>query len=166
MGKRGPAPKPTEAKRRAGNPGKRPLNRKEPKPKAVMGLKAPAFLGPVAKRKFLTLGKALKEMNLLTRVDLDTLAIYCANFETLVEMETEIRRLEKSPDVLDGGYFQSSPVSQTQGIHPRVKIRNEAMAKLLTIGKEFGFTPSSRTNLNVVPEEIEKQIIEEFLFGE
>lgn len=163
MGKRGPSPKPTEAKKRAGNPGKRPLNKTEPKPKPATRLTPPTYLTPVGKRKFVQLGKALKEMNLLTQVDLDQLAVYCVNFQTFVTAEKEIQRLEKQS--VESGFLQRSPVSQTDSIHPRVKIRNEAMAKMLAIGKEFGFTPSARSNLNVVPEEIEKQIIEDFLFG-
>lgn len=69
MAGRGRPPKPTAVKELEGNPGKRPLNKNEPKPKQTAP-KCPSWLEPDAKKEWRRLSKELESMGLLTEVDM------------------------------------------------------------------------------------------------
>ena len=72
----GRKPKPTAIKALEGNPGKRELNKNEPKPKK----KAPAcpkWLDDEAKKEWRRLSKQLEELGILTEVDMTAFAGYC-----------------------------------------------------------------------------------------
>lgn len=68
MGRRGPAPKPTELKRLQGNPGKRRLNDSEPRPVATLP-RCPSHLTGEAKAEWRRVARGLYEAGLLTQVD-------------------------------------------------------------------------------------------------
>ncbi len=76
MARRGPAPKPTRMKVLAGNPGKRPLNRREPQPKPGLP-RCPAQLSEEAKREWKRISKELDRLGLLTVLDRAALSAYC-----------------------------------------------------------------------------------------
>ena len=65
MATRGRKPKPTALKVLEGNPGKRPLNDREPVPPKGT-LKCPAWLLPEAKKEWKRLAPALEAMGVLT----------------------------------------------------------------------------------------------------
>ena len=69
MATRGRKPKPTALKLLEGNPGKRPLNGREPVPPRA-ALKCPAWLLPEAKKEWKRLAPALEAMGVLTMADL------------------------------------------------------------------------------------------------
>lgn len=69
MAGRGRPPKPTAVKELEGNPGKRPLNKNEPKPKQIAP-KCPSWLEPDAKKEWRRLSKELETMGLLTQVSI------------------------------------------------------------------------------------------------
>ena len=73
MAGRGRPPKPTAIKELEGNPGKRPLNKNEPKPKAKAP-KCPPWLESDAKKEWRRLSKELEAMGLLTQVDMAAFA--------------------------------------------------------------------------------------------
>ena len=78
MGKRGPAPKPTELKRLQGNPGKRPLNKREPKP--AIGQRtpnAPEWLTAEAKGSRTRNARSLWAKKLLTDLDVMAFGAFC-----------------------------------------------------------------------------------------
>ena len=78
MGKRGPAPKPTALKVLQGNPGKRPLNDKEPEyEKSDELLKPPPYLSTHAKKEWKRIAPMLLNNGLLTNVDISALGAYC-----------------------------------------------------------------------------------------
>jgi phage terminase small subunit len=73
---KGPPPKPTALKRLQGNPGKRPLNRAEPKPTGPIG-NAPTHLTSGAKRIWREVVAALPD-GVLTVADRHQLELYAA----------------------------------------------------------------------------------------
>lgn len=75
----GPHKKPTALKRRTGNPGKRALPENEPKPHEASTV-CPAWLKGKAREKWETLAPHLKQLGLLTALDLDQLAAYCESW--------------------------------------------------------------------------------------
>ena len=76
MATRGRKPKPTALKVLEGNPGKRPLNDREPVPPKGT-LKCPAWLLPEAKKEWKRLAPALEAMGVLTMADLTAFEGYC-----------------------------------------------------------------------------------------
>ena len=76
MATRGRKPKPTALKLLEGNPGKRPLNDREPVP--LKGdIKCPDWLLPEAKKEWKRLAPALEAMGVLTMADLTAFEGYC-----------------------------------------------------------------------------------------
>ena len=137
---RGAKPKPTEIKRLAGNPGKRPLNEREPKfqqgPVTV-----PGWLDPVARREFRRILRISPE-RLITAADRGTLAALCALYSRAVRAETMIREHGEIETTTNGNTIQS----------PWVGMANKAWAEYVRLATEFGLTPSARSRIQV-PEE-------------
>ena len=74
----GPAPKPTALKLVQGNPGKRALNKSEPKFGGTP--KCPDWLTPDAKAEWKRVVKELSALDMLRGVDSSALAAYCQNY--------------------------------------------------------------------------------------
>ena len=73
---RGRRPKPTRLKVLTGNPGKRPMNKHEPKTEPAVP-KCPNELGPVARRERDRLASELGKLKILIALDRAALAAYC-----------------------------------------------------------------------------------------
>lgn len=129
-------PKPTHLKLIMGNPGKRPINTREPKPK--IGIPAlPDHLSAAAKVEWRRISKQLAEIGLLSEIDRAALAAYCQSWGRWVDAEHELAKhgtLVKSPN----GYPMPSPY---------LSIANKAMRQMHSLLAEFGMTPSARTRL-------------------
>ena len=65
MAQRGRKPKPTAIKELEGNPGKRPLNKNEPKPEKTAP-KCPTWLDKEAKKEWRRMSKSLEAIGILT----------------------------------------------------------------------------------------------------
>ena len=138
----GRKPKPTNLKIVTGNPGKRPLNDREPKPKAAIP-ESPSHLSRRAKAEWRRVSKELKTLGLLTRLDRAALAAYCEAWATWVEASEKVQetgRVIRAPS----GY----PV-----INPYVSIANKALNQMYRFMTEFGMTPASRSRLSVSADE-------------
>ncbi len=151
MGRRGPAPKPTVLKILQGNPGKRPLNKNEPKPKPVAP-KCPSWLDKEAKREWKRVAPELERLGLLTVVDGAALAAYCQAYARWKQAEEIIKR-EGMTVTTETGYVMP---------HPAVKIAEKSMQLIRAFCAEFGLTPSSRGRMSL-PEQKEEDEFEEFL---
>lgn len=135
---RGRKPKPTTLKKQQGNPGKRKLNNKEPKPEVAIP-DCPPHLEGEAKKEWDRITKELHLMGLLSRADRAALVSYCTAWGDYVKA---CNNIEDEGEVImgaKGGYYQN----------PWVSIKNSAMDRMLKISAEFGMTPSSRTRLQV-----------------
>ncbi len=132
---RGRKPKPTALKKAEGNPGKRKLNEREPKPAAGVG-SPPVWLDDFAKTVWRRVVKELEAVGMLTRVDRDSLGCYCQAVSSLKTAREEIAK--------DG--------ITIQGLHGPVKnpacaVEKDAMTAIRQFGSEFGLTPASRARL-------------------
>lgn len=149
----GRPPKPTKLKELTGNPGKRALNKAEPKPMAKRP-PCPAHIQGEARKEWNRITKQLLELGVLTQVDRAALAAYCQCWERWVQAETEMRsEAFRMITTTDNGY----PV-----VSPWLNVANAAMKQMLRFLTEFGMTPSSRSRVTVAaPEEADPY--EEFL---
>jgi P27 family predicted phage terminase small subunit len=130
MGKRGPAPKPTALKKLAGNPGKRRLNEREPAP-TVGRPEMPRWLKGKAVTEWLHVAPILEQMGVLTQADQIGLALLADAVADYVELREKDKRRKGS---------NGTAVRQ-------------ARADVLKLCREFGLTPSSRTSLQVAPQD-------------
>lgn len=149
----GRPPKPTALKELTGNPGKRPLNKAEPKPPAKRP-PCPKHIQGEARKEWNRITKQLVELGILTQVDRAALAAYCQCWARWVEAEEAMRAPGfRMVTTTDNGY----PV-----VSPWMNIANGAMKQMLRFLTEFGMTPSSRSRVTVEKEQ-EADPYEEFL---
>ena len=152
MGKRGPAPKPTNLKLLQGNPGKRKLNEDEPKYECSDEIiNPPPFLSRYAKKEWKRIIPLLKKNGIISDVDVNTLAAYCQSYHRWIEAEKAVRTYGLTTVTDKGNIIQ----------RPEVGIANKAMEAMVKYAKEFGLTPSSRTNLHIkTPDEVDDPLVE------
>jgi len=149
----GRPPKPTQLKVLQGNPGKRALNKSEPKP-AAKKPSAPKHLEGEAKREWNRIAKKLFELGLLTEVDRAALAMYCTTWARYVRAEEELARVDAEwVASTDKGYEHQSAWLQ---------VSNQAMKLMRALLAEFGMSPSSRSRVTITKEE-ESNPFEDFL---
>lgn len=157
MGRRGFSPIPTAIKLLEGNPGRRPLNKREPKPKEGVPY-CPSWLCDEAKKHWKRTAATLKDMGLLTIADGDALANYCDTWAQWREMREFIKK--------------HGPVMPIRGKDGEIKYIQQApqvnIARhlLLILGRyqlEFGLTPSARTRIHVEQPSPEADDFERFL---
>jgi P27 family predicted phage terminase small subunit len=141
---RGRRPIPTQLKVLHGNPGKRKLNTKEPKPNPERP-SCPPDLSKVARKEWRRIVPILEKLGIVTRIDRAALAAYCESWARWREAERKIAETSlviktKSGNAIENPYYSIS------------KRERELMHKFLV---EFGMTPSSRSNLSVHPREMD-----------
>jgi len=139
MGKRGPTPKPTVLKILNGNPGKRPLNTNEPKPKPVAPV-CPKWMNSLAKKEWRRITKELEALDLLTCIDGAALSGYCTSYAAVQEAEIEINQHGKTTYITDTGFIRDIPAIARQ---------QKYLAIMRQYLGEFGLSPSSRSRLNI-----------------
>lgn len=132
----GRRPKPTALKLLTGNPGKRALNAREPKPETKMPTCPPHIEGE-ARREWHRMGRKLLALGLLTEIDRSALAIYCQAWARWIEAEGQLKRYGPIVQAPSGALMQS----------PYLSIVNRAMEVMLKVLAEFGMTPSSRSRV-------------------
>jgi len=136
MATRGRKPKPTALKVLEGNPGKRVLNKNEPKPQK-QAPKCPTWLDAEAKKEWRRTAKQLEQLGILTQVDMAAFAGYCQAYSRWKEAEEFINKhgtIVKTPS----GYWQQVP--QVSIAQTYLKIMNKFC-------EQFGMTPSARSRI-------------------
>jgi len=134
----GRRPKPTALRELQGNPGHRPLNKREPKPGGVP--RCPSHLDDAAKREWKRISAELVSLNLLTSVDRAALSAYCASWSRWMDAETNVQKY---------GAVIKSPKSGFPIQNPYVGIANTALDQMRKFLVEFGMTPASRSRIQV-----------------
>ena len=125
MAVRGRKPKPTALKVLEGNPGHRPLNKKEPMPKGKLP-RCPEWLEDDAKKEWK-----------LTEIDRAAFAGYCqayARWKGAEEFITQHGDMVRTPN----GYLQQVP---------QVSIAQTNLKIMLKFCEQFGLTPSARSRM-------------------
>lgn len=136
MATRGRKPTPTAIKELEGNPGKRPLNKSEPKP-VNKTPSCPKWLEPEAKKEWRRLAKQMEQLGILTEVDVAAFAGYCqayARWKEAEEFITQHGSIVKTPS----GYWQQVP---------QVSIAQNYLKIMNRFAEQFGLTPSSRSRI-------------------
>lgn len=150
---RGRKPKPTEIKRAAGNPGRRPLNNAEPAFARGIG-KIPEVLeeDEWAAKEWHRIARELNRAGVVKSVDKAALASYCMAWSRWVGAELELRKEGVVVKTSNGNLIQN----------PRLGVANRAMEQMRQFAVEFGMTPSSRSRIKV--EQASEKSLAEMLF--
>ena len=154
MGYRGPIPKPTAIEIAEGRPGKRPLNGREPQPRAVTP-KCPAYLDKRAKEEWRRLVPILRRMRVLTEADGLVLGNLCLAVSTLVRAQAKLNEtgiLYKAPS----GYVMQSPL---------LPVVNAQVDTISRLSREFGLTPAARSRLTITDQNADIDALERALCG-
>lgn len=114
----------------AGNPGKRRLNAREPKPGGQPV--APDWLSDDARKEWDRTVPELERLGLLSVVDGAALVGHCCNYARAVQAE---RTLQREGLILDGKK------------HPAATVAKECWQLVRSFASEFGLTSSSRARL-------------------
>jgi P27 family predicted phage terminase small subunit len=146
MGRRGPPPEPTKLRVLKGNPGKRPLNEREPQPRTETP-RCPAWLPPAAKKVWQRLMPELKTMRVLTYIDGDALVAYC---QTYARWQAAEEFLVKHGEVYPLRDDQGRVKCMQQ--FPQVAIARNLLLVLKAYQREFGMTPAARSGIATVPD--------------
>ncbi|MEL7937665.1 phage terminase small subunit P27 family [Pseudomonas delhiensis] len=134
---RGRKPKPTAKKDLAGNPGKRALNKAEPKFSEVTDIDPPAWMPERAAVMWSMVVPELLREGVLSITDLHNVEAFCTAYDKWRMAEEEVQL--NGITVLSA---QGSPMK-----NPALTAANEAMRQLVTFGSLLGLDPSSRTRL-------------------
>ena len=126
-----------------GNPGKRRLNRREPKPKSEAP-RCPVWLSEEAKKVWRRTVPDLKRMRVLSVVDGDALAAYCQIYARWKGVEEFLAKHGEVYSLRD----ENGRIKYMQPF-PHVSIAKSLLHLLKSFQQEFGLTPSSRSRIEV-----------------
>ena len=146
MGRRGPPPQPTSLKLLRGNPGKRPINRREPKPPPGAP-SCPRWLNAEAKRIWRETVPVLKEMRILTRADRDALTSYCVSY---AQMKSAQQFLDQHGVVYS--LRDEAGKIKYMAPFPQVAIVRSCLQVLRAFQGEFGMSPAARMRVQEIPD--------------
>jgi P27 family predicted phage terminase small subunit len=135
---RGRRPKPTALKELEGNPGKRRLNRKEPKPDGDL-YAAPEWMS-ATQRDGWAYAITHAPHGLLKQLDRSVLAIWVVS---------EDLHREAAENIAKYGLLTKSPNAGLPLQSPYLAILNKQAQLMLKAGAELGFSPSSRTRVQM-----------------
>ncbi len=135
---RGRRPKPTALKEMEGNPGKRPLNQREPKPKGDL-FAAPEWMSDT-QREGWAYAITNSPYGLLKQLDRSILAIWVV---------AEDLHREAAEKIAQFGLLTKSPNAGLPLQSPYLAILNKQAQLMLKAGAELGFSPASRTRVQI-----------------
>lgn len=132
---------------------------KKLKPKAD-NIKPPAWLDSIAKKEFKRIAQELMELDLLTNVDINSLAAYCDAYSDYIKCTKIIQE--------EGLMVEyTNKAAETNKVpHPLLTKKKQLHEQMKSLATEFGLTPSARAKL-AMPRQEEKELTEfEQLFGD
>jgi P27 family predicted phage terminase small subunit len=137
-GLRGPRPIPTALKLLRGNPGRYPLNLREPQPLLFEDApKAPDFLDGYALQEWRRIIGELHRMKLVTLVDINPLAAYCQCY----------KRWRTAEELLASEPLKGKAGNGADVANPLIGIAEKSAAAMVKYAAEFGFTPAARSRI-------------------
>lgn len=136
MAIKGRKPTPTAIKELEGNPGKRKLNEREPKPEKKAP-SCPKWLEPEAKKEWRRLARQMKQIGILTEVNMAAFAGYCQAYARWKEAEEFISQ-HGTIVRTSSGYWQQVP---------QVSIAQTYLKVMQKFAEQFGLTPASRSRI-------------------
>lgn len=140
---KGRKPLPTHLKLVKGNPGRRPLNDAEPKPRRERP-GAPAHISDKAREAWGYVSGLLDRIGVLTEVDAIALEMLCEAYAEVLAARATLQAFGSSyyQTVNEGG-------SVMHRAHPAVAVLQDADRRIKSWAAEFGMTPSARTRVKV-----------------
>lgn len=151
MSTRGRKPKPSELKRLQGNPGKREISRREPKPQNEV--KRPWGMKGLPRKFWDEHADELERLGVLTGVDTAAFRLMAESYAFALEAAEQLREA--------GFIFEGRDGPRK---HPLHQVFRDHANLFRSFATEFGMTPSSRTRLQM-PEEAEQLSLVEQLFA-
>lgn len=148
MAARGQKPKPTQLKLVTGNPGGRPLPKKEAVIPNAEPL-PPPFLTEDALEEWNRVCKLLYDAGLMTEADRGALSAYCQAYGRWAEAEKALALMAKKDNLTRALMVKTSNGNAIQ--NPLVGTANKAMADMVRYATEFGMTPSARSRVDANP---------------
>ena len=139
MGRRGPAPTPTNLRVLKGDRPYR-INQAEPRPRDLPPV-PPDWLTPGARAEWDRVAPDLAAMGTAKAVDASALAAYCEAVALLARL---VGLVERDGPIVAGRDGDPGPRK-----NPAVPLVRDAMASVRLLAREFGFTPSARQPLKV-----------------
>jgi len=139
-------------KKLAGNPGKRPLNDREPQPRPASA-RLPHGLTRGAQKYWRAMARDLIELGVLTTADVPAFILMAEHYGVARQAAQEL--------VQDGRLKLT--VIDTNGNerkHPLLQVLRDNAAAYRMFAVEFGMTPSSRSRVKVAPAEQEPSLAE------
>lgn len=153
---KGRRPKPTVLKVLQGNPGKRPLNKNEPRP-SPRAPGCPTWLAPEAKAEWRRVVPVLDRLGMLSKVDRAALTAYCETWATFVTAQRELHEHGLVNYILEDRFTSKDDEGVRIYVHvtknPAVIVARDAAAQIRQFCAEFGLTPSSRSRMEL-PEQV------------
>ncbi|WP_435931429.1 phage terminase small subunit P27 family [Moraxella bovoculi] len=134
---KGRKPKPTAIKELTGNPGKRALNKNEPKFAKITEIEPPSWLTDTAVTMWHTIMPELLSTGVLTVADVHNVEAFCMSYARWREAE----KMVESHGVVvvdDSGKLNKNPA---------LTVINETKTQMMKFGALLGLDPSSRTRL-------------------
>lgn len=144
----GPRPTPTYLKLLRGNPGRRPINKNEPKPEIPAKQPAPpAWLSAYALEEWKRVAPELWRINLLTKVDVAVFAMYCEAYARWRTAEEALAVMASRDPVMRGLIARSKAGTAME--NPLAYISRRAAQEMLRCAGEFGLTPAARSRISI-----------------
>ena len=139
---KGRKPKPTQLKVLEGNPGQRPLNESEPKPKPVVP-EPPEWLDEVALEEWNRLAPLLESINLLTETDYIAFGNLMQEYSDMIKYRVFIRD--------NGPTYEHVNVKGEKNIttRPEAILLQKCVQNIKALCVEFGLTPSARSRIQI-----------------
>jgi P27 family predicted phage terminase small subunit len=129
------------------------------KPKAN-NVKAPNWLSPFAKREFKKMVAELMEVELVTNVDVNALAMYCDALDNYVQCTRMIRE--------EGLMVEyTNKAAETNKVpHPLLTKQKALFEQMKSLSTEFGLTPAARAKIAIPKVPDKEESAEEKMFGD
>jgi P27 family predicted phage terminase small subunit len=151
---RGPKPTSTVVKLITGNPGRRPINAREAKPRVLIP-DPPVLLKGDALREWRRITRLLAEVGLITKLDRGVIAAYCQAWSRWIQCERMLETtglLIKAPN----GYPMYSPY---------LSASNKALDQVRQLSEQIGLSGSSRSRIKATEPPGSADLGEAFLRG-
>ena len=144
---KGRRPLPTNWKVLRGNPGKRPLNKNEPKPEIPDQPPAPpAFLSGYALEEWRRISVEAWRLRLLTPVDVMPMAAYCDAYDRWRTARETVKAMAERDTITHG--FIVKTQSGGAAPNPLVWIAAGAARDMVRFAAEFGMSPAARSRIS------------------
>lgn len=143
----GPRPKPTALKLIQGNPGKRALNKDEPKPKCIKFPSPPIELDANAHIEWVRVVDELRALGMVTKLDFAVLSAYCVAYSRFKVASESLNRIADKDPMFSGLLIKTKQGNWIQ--NPLLGVVRRASLDMVRFAAELGMTPSSRSRIYI-----------------